>query len=92
MLLGPTTRIWYVAYGSNLLAARFACYLSGGRPAGCAAHLPRLPGPAARPAGTSESSPAGQLAFAGSSSVWGGGLAFLRPRRGAERRRPAPTW
>ena len=26
--------VWYVAYGSNLAARRFACYLSGGRPTG----------------------------------------------------------
>ncbi|WP_216858781.1 hypothetical protein [Actinomadura verrucosospora] len=26
--------LWYVAYGSNLFRARFACYLSGGRPDG----------------------------------------------------------
>jgi hypothetical protein len=35
--------VWYVAYGSNMRAARFGCYISGGRPRGarrmCAAVL-----------------------------------------------------
>ena len=26
--------VWYVAYGSNMSAARFGCYISGGRPPG----------------------------------------------------------
>ena len=28
------SRVWYVAYGSNLGTARFRCYLAGGRPEG----------------------------------------------------------
>ena len=27
-------RLWYVAYGSNLLLDRFRCYLAGGRAVG----------------------------------------------------------
>lgn len=37
--------LWYVAYGSNLFRARFACYLSGGRPAGGARHYTGCLGP-----------------------------------------------
>ena len=32
--LGTDDPVWYVAYGSNLRAARFTCYLAGGRPDG----------------------------------------------------------
>ena len=32
--LGTDDPVWYVAYGSNLSARRFACYVSGGRPRG----------------------------------------------------------
>jgi hypothetical protein len=69
---------WYVAYGSNLAAARFACYLGGGRPeggrrtyTGCRDttepkddRLVGLPG---------------ALLFAGHSTVWSGGMAFYEP-------------
>jgi hypothetical protein len=27
-----TGHVWYVAYGSNLSAERFSCYLQGGQP------------------------------------------------------------
>ena len=34
LALGTDDPVWYVAYGSNLRAARFGCYLAGGRPDG----------------------------------------------------------
>ncbi len=68
--------VWYVAYGSNLQAARFGCYLAGGRPpgarreyAGCRDTTPwRVEAPVTVP---------GRLCFGGVSPTWGGGLAFL---------------
>jgi len=71
-------QIWYAAYGSNMCAARFACYIVGGRPFGAARVYPgcrdrRLPGrsvPVVLP---------GQLYFAGESLVWGGGMGFYDP-------------
>lgn len=75
--------VWYVAYGSNMRAARFDCYLSGGRPrgaqrtyAGC-----RDPSPPRRDVGIEL---AGGLTFAGTSRVWGGGVAFYNPRAEGE--------
>jgi hypothetical protein len=67
--------VWYVAYGSNLRASRFGCYLSGGRPPGatrtylgCRDRSPPLRDVAIRLPGG--------LTFAGTSRVWGGGIAF----------------
>jgi hypothetical protein len=73
-------QVWYVAYGSNMCAARIRCYLRGGMPRGgrCASsggrdrRMPsahrrfRLPHP---------------LLFAGPSRVWRGGPAFLDTHR-----------
>jgi hypothetical protein len=70
--------VWYVAYASNLSRERFRAYLEGGRPAGSRRHYT---------GGRDPSEPrehrvlrlAGRLGFAGTSTVWGGGLAFLDP-------------
>lgn len=68
--------LWYVSYGSNLFAARFACYLAGGQARGG-----RRPNPGAR-----DPSPATgdrrvdldhALLFGGPSPNWAGGPAFL---------------
>jgi hypothetical protein len=81
--LGTEDLVWYVAYGSNMRAARFGCYISGGRPRG--AHRIYL--------GCGDQSPprqdvgihlAGGLTFAGRSSVWGGGMAFYNPHADGE--------
>jgi len=75
--------VWYVAYGSNMNAARFGCYISGGRPRG--ARRTYL--------GCRDQSPPrrdvaihlpGGLAFAGRSRVWGGGIAFFDPQADGE--------
>jgi hypothetical protein len=70
--------VWYVAYGSNMSAARFGCYISGGRPRGarrtylgCRDRSPPLRDVGIRLAGG--------LTFAGESRVWGGGMAFYNP-------------
>ena len=70
--------VWYVAYGSNLSAQRFACYVRGGRPRGgsrtylgCRDQTPPRRDVAIRLTGG--------VTFAGSSTVWGGGMAFYDP-------------
>jgi hypothetical protein len=68
--------VFYAAYGSNLCAERFGCYLSGGRPPGSAhAHRgARDP----RPASTWRTFwVPGTLYFSGTSRLWGGAPAFL---------------
>lgn len=70
--------VWYAAYGSNLHAARFACYLSGGTPVGAARANPgcrdrsdpRAVAPVTLPGG---------VYFALESSTWSGGVAFYDP-------------
>jgi hypothetical protein len=70
--------VWYLAYGSNMNAARFGCYLSGGRPRGARRTYVgcRDPSPPLRDVGIRA---AGGLTFAGRSAVWGGGIAFFDP-------------
>ena len=68
-------QVWYVSYGSNMSAARLACYLRGGRPPG---------GSRANPGARDRTLPhrdvpvdlPGTLYFAGESPQWGGGVAF----------------
>ncbi|GLY25404.1 hypothetical protein Misp04_51350 [Micromonospora sp. NBRC 101691] len=67
--------VWYVAYGSNLHAARLGCYLGGGRPPGglrtypgCRDRRPpRRDVPVFLPGG---------VYFTGESRAWTGGMAF----------------
>lgn len=69
------SHVWYVSYGSNMSAARLACYIEGGRPPGGVranpgardARLPARSVPVQLP---------GALYFAGASPQWGGGVAF----------------
>ena len=68
-------QVWYVSYGSNMAAARLACYIEGGCPPGGVranpgARNPRLP------ARTIAVDLPGALYFAGESPQWGGGVAF----------------
>ena len=75
--------VWYVAYGSNLHAARFNCYISGGRPPG--AHRTYLGcRDKSRPRQDIRIRLAGGLTFAGESTVWGGGMAFYNPHADGE--------
>ncbi|MBA9004775.1 histone deacetylase [Thermomonospora cellulosilytica] len=70
--------VWYVAYGSNLAAERFRCYLAGGRPDGGARHYTgcrdATPARAERPMTLP-----GGVYFAHTSLTWGGGMAFYDP-------------
>jgi hypothetical protein len=69
-------KVWYVAYASNLGTARFRCYLTGGRPAGGRRTYPGCRDPA-DPAERFSFEHPGGLVFAGTSGVWGGGMAFF---------------
>ena len=74
-MASPESHVWYVSYGSNMCAARFACYIEGGMPRGGTRANPgardrRLP---------ERSIPVdlpGTVYFAGDSPQWGGGVAF----------------
>lgn len=70
--------VWYVSYGSNMRAARFACYLAGGTPAGAARAYPgcRDTSP---PSATRALELPGGIYFATGSPVWRGGRAFYDP-------------
>jgi hypothetical protein len=76
--LASKDHVWYVAYGSNLHGARFNCYLSGGRPRGARRTYVgcRDQSPPQRDIGIRL---VGGITFAGTSSVWGGGMAFYQP-------------
>ena len=86
--------VWYAAYGSNLLGARFLTYLTGG----VAPHRPsRRPHPGARnpepPIDTRGWEVSHRLFFAASSKNWGGGaLAWLDPRPGTDHQSLVRLW
>ncbi len=73
--MGSSQLVWYVSYGSNMSAARFACYIEGGCPTGGTRH-----NPGARdqtlPTRSIPVDLSGRLYFAGESPQWGGGVAF----------------
>lgn len=77
-MTGAPPRVWYVAYGSNLASRRFGCYLRGGRPAGGRQRYVGCRDPS-DPAQVVSLEVRGGLVFAGSSTTWGGGTAFLDP-------------
>ncbi|MGC5334744.1 histone deacetylase [Micromonospora sp. DT62] len=70
--------VWYVAYGSNMHAARLGFYLAGGCPPGGRRTYPgcRDPRPPRR---TVPVSLPGGVYFAGESRAWTGGMAFYDP-------------
>ncbi len=82
------TLVWYVAYGSNLLWSRFRCYLAGGRPDG-ARRVYVGARDRAEPVSVLPVQIPGRVRFAGESSVWGGGMAFVWPAATARSRRRA---
>ncbi|MBE1491444.1 histone deacetylase [Plantactinospora soyae] len=79
---GPGTEaralVWYVAYGSNMHAARLRYYLAGGRPEG---GLRRYPGcrDGRPPRRTVPVMLPGGIYFALESMAWTGGMAFYDP-------------
>jgi hypothetical protein len=70
-----STHVWYVSYGSNMSADRFAYYLRGGRPPGGARRNPGARD-ATPPARSIPVDLPGSVYFAGDSPQWGGGVAF----------------
>jgi hypothetical protein len=76
--MSAETLIWYGAYGSNMLEARFLCYLQGGRPDGAARTYPGARDPSPPLASAPVWLPGG-VYFATRSLVWGGGRALYDP-------------
>jgi hypothetical protein len=70
--------LWYAAYGSNMDPARFACYLSGGRPSGASRHYPGCRD-ASHPRRSRPLTLPGGIYFALESRTWTGGMAFYDP-------------
>jgi hypothetical protein len=68
--------VWYVAYGSNMSAARLGCYLGGGVPPGGKRAMEGCRDPSA-PAGWVKFDIPWRLRFGGPSTVWNGGPAFV---------------
>ncbi len=75
---GGRSVVWYIAYGSNMSAARFACYLEGGCPPGGKLQHRGARDDAA-PLATMPVTLPGSIFFAGESKVWGGGRAYYDP-------------
>ena len=73
-----TDHVWYVAYGSNLSAERFSCYLQGGRPPGAAVTYPGARDHTA-PRASQAVRLLGGVYFATESQIWGGGRALYDP-------------
>ena len=88
---GAENLVWYVAYGSNKVAARFHTYLRGGSPPGSrrtylGARDPSLP------VRSAEVRIPHRLFFAGDSPVWGGGVAFVDPQPDPAHSTAAVAW
>lgn len=77
-------KVWYASYGSNMLEARFLCYISGGRPEGAQRTYKGCTDKAV-PKKNKPVSIKGELYFARSSKTWhNGGICFLNPKRERE--------
>ncbi|MBB5801783.1 hypothetical protein F4560_001551 [Saccharothrix ecbatanensis] len=70
--------VWYVSYGSNMHAQRFACYLAGGTPVGATRCYPGCRD-GSPPVDTRALELPGGIYFATHSPVWLGGRAFYDP-------------
>jgi hypothetical protein len=77
-------RVWYAAYGSNLLAERFHQYLVGGTYGAAAGQHAGARDPAL-PRQSRVIEVPHQLRFGRESTRWGGGVAFLDPVQGSGR-------
>ncbi|WFE51327.1 histone deacetylase [Micromonospora sp. WMMD1155] len=71
-------RVWYVAYGSNMHAARLGWYIGGGCPPGGMRTYPGCRDPRPPSRSVPVSLPGG-IYFAGESRAWTGGMAFYDP-------------
>jgi hypothetical protein len=77
------TQVWYVAYGSNMHAERFGCYLRGGRPPGGARLHPGCRDTSEPERRVPVTLP-GLMYFAEESAIWTGGVAFYDPTAAGE--------
>lgn len=71
--------VFYAAYGSNLSAERFACYLAGGAAPG-SSHALRGARDQQPPVSWRALCVPGRLFFSGHTRTWGGAAAFYEPR------------
>ncbi|MFV0525257.1 MAG: histone deacetylase [Acidimicrobiales bacterium] len=79
----PDDPVWYAAYGSNLLAARFSTYLTGGPVPGSTGRVQPGARDPAPPRDEATMTVPHRLRFARRSPSWGGGgVAFLDTRPG----------
>ncbi|MFE6779187.1 histone deacetylase [Streptomyces sp. NPDC057702] len=79
----PSQHLWYVAYGSNLHAARLASYLDGGVPPGGSVVHPGCRDPRPPERSVPVMLP-GCLYFATYAPLWDGGRAFYDPDAAGE--------
>jgi hypothetical protein len=70
--------VFYAAYGSNLSAERFACYIAGGTAPGASRALPGARDPRQPELWHALRMP-GRLSFRGHSLTWGGAPAIFEP-------------
>lgn len=70
--------VWYAAYGTNTCKQHFRCIVEGGQIAGNSRTYERCADPSPPREILPLSLPC-QLVFAGESTAWTGGVAFLRP-------------
>lgn len=77
MPISDNRLVWYAVYGSNLLRARFDCYIQGGKPDGAAKEYPGCRDKTA-PREARRFVLAHSLYFAEHSDSWGGAIAFIR--------------
>jgi len=68
--------VFYAAYGSNLSAERFACYIAGGTAQGASRSVPGARDPR-QPESWQALRLPGRLSFRGHSSTWGGAPAIF---------------
>ena len=73
---GRPAKVWYASYGSNLYGDRFNCYIDGGSPNGGKTQYAGSRDKTA-PEGSIPVALPGTVHYAGDSSVWSGGVAFL---------------
>ena len=76
--------VFYAAYGSNLSAERFACYLAGGAAPG-SSHVLRGARDPQSPVSWRALRVPGSLWFSGHTRSWGGAAAFFEPGPPGER-------
>jgi hypothetical protein len=70
--------VWYAGYGSNLLRARFDCYINGGQPNGSTRTYPGCRD-TTHPRADRPITLRHEFFFADHSTAWNGAVGFIRP-------------